>query len=398
MFKKPMTLFLFTLLFLFSSVLSAQGKKEAEPEIRALNKKEISAKNVPAVEKLTAEDARRRYLEIRESARREIRSGDGVIHIYLLAEEMMDEVVSKLVELNVNAISPIAIRPISLTSNLNKQFGDFVEATLVTNIANNTDMIVKRCAACGAMRSRIEDGQWTITLGITSQEDLRREAKRLGVKAFLDIKFSYFPGANVVAMNVEITRADDGAILWTDTYRSDATTASILRSGDRVISRAERMKELERKIDARPYYGHMLYVGASFIPFDGPSGGIGGASMGYRLYERFGEDRRWTYGIGAEGFANFSDANPLLGSFVGMTLQWEILEPNLNSPTYRTGPTVSGFFAGSEGNSVALEWGFDVTLQFRLGLGASIMYFNPVEFAGGDLGGLGYKLRASFNW
>ena len=100
----------------------------------------------------------------------------------------------------------------------------------------------------------------------------------------------------------------------------------------------------------------------------------------------------------AEGFANFSDANPLLGSFVGATLLYEIIEPNLNSPTYRTGPTLSGFFAGTEGNSVALEWGFDVALQFRLGLGLSIMYFNPVEFAGGDLGGLGYKFRASFNW
>lgn len=398
MFKKPLNSLLFILLFLFSGVLSAQEKSEAEPVINRLDKKEGSANNKAAVKEVTAQDTRQRYLEIRESAKREIRTGDGVVHIYLLAEEMMDEIVSKLVELNVKAISPIAIRPISLTSNLNQQFGDFVEATLVTNIANNTDMVVKRCAACGAMRSRIENGQWVVTLGITSQEDLRREAKRLGVKAFLDIKFSYFPGANVVAMNVEITRADDGAILWTDTYRSDATTASILRSGDRVISRAERMKELERKIDARPYYGHMLYVGAAFIPFDGPEGGIGGASMGYRLYERFGEDRRWTFGIGAEGFANFSDANPLLGSFVGMTLQWEILEPNLNSPTYRTGPTISGFFAGSEGNSVALEWGFDVTLQFRLGLGASIMYFNPVEFAGGDLGGLGYKLRASFNW
>src|SRR5690606_6272540 len=118
---------------------------------------------------------------------------------------------------------------------------------------------------------------------------------------------------------IRFVAADDGRVLWTETYRSDATTAAILRTGDRVLPRVERVKELERLLEARPTYGHILYVGGTHIPHDGPRGGITGAALGYRLYEKFGKDRRWMFGIGAEGFANFGD-NALLGSFVGATL------------------------------------------------------------------------------
>lgn len=351
-----------------------------------------------AVPARPADDTLARYLEVRESVQRQIQTGQEAIHIYQLVEEMVDEVIADVAKLNPQVLSPTAVRSVGLTPNLSKQFGEFVEATLVSALANQSDVALKICAACHSLRSRVEDGQWVVSLGLTRQEDLQREAKRLGVKSFLDAKFSYFPGANIVALNVQFIAADDGRVLWAETYRSDATTAAILRSGDRVLSRAERVKELERLLEARPYYGHILYVGGSFIPYDGPNGGLGGMALGYRLYEKFGPQRRWMFGIGAEGFANFNPANALLGSFVGATLNYEILPPNLKRPTYRAGGTVAGFFAGQEGNSFAVQADFDVTLQFRLGVGASVMYFLPVTFAGADLGGLGYKARASFNW
>ena len=344
-----------------------------------------------------ADNQLERYYEIRESTRRQIQSGQDAIHIYQLVEEMVDEVVADVSKLNHRVVSPAAVRSVGLTPNLSKSFGEFVEATLVSALANKSDVALKVCAACQSLRSRIEDGDWVVSLGLTRHEDLQREAARLGVKSFLDAKFSYFPGSNIVALNVRFISAEDGRIFWTETYRSDATTAAILRSGDRVVSRAEREKELERLLEARPYYGHILYVGGAHIPYDGPSGGITGASLGYRLYEKFGNDKRWMFGIGAEGFAKFGD-QPLLGAFVGAQLAYEILPPNLKRPTYRAGLTAAGFFAGQEGNSFAVSTDFDVTLQFRLGAGVSLMYFLPVEFAGADLGGFGYKARASFNW
>ncbi len=347
--------------------------------------------------KQKADNDLQRFYDVRESVQRQIQSGQEAIHIYQLVEEMVDEVVSDVSELNSSVLSPSAIRSVGLSPNLSKSFGEFVEATLVSALANKSDLTLKVCTACQSLRSRVEGSDWVVTLGLTQQEDLRREAQRLGVKSFLDAKFSFFPGANIVALNVRFTAADDGRVLWSETYRSDATTASILRSGDRVVSRVERVKELERLLEARPYYGHILYVGASYIPHDSPAGGITGAALGYRLYEKFGQDRRWMFGIGAEGFANFGP-NALLGSFVGATLNYEIFEPNLKRPIYRAGGTVSGFFAGTEGNSVAFQADFDVSLQFRLGAGISAMYFLPVTFAGADLGGFGYKVRASFNW
>jgi hypothetical protein len=54
--------------------------------------------------------------------------------------------------------------------------------------------------------------------------------------------------------------------------------------------------------------------------------------------------------------------------------------------------------AGQEGNSAAFQWDIDLQMQFRLGAGASLMYFVPTTYQGSDLGGFGYKIRLSFNW
>ncbi|MFB6372014.1 MAG: hypothetical protein ABEN55_02595, partial [Bradymonadaceae bacterium] len=319
-------------------------KKPAAPGMKPRGK--VEPEKHPETKRSQSEKQRRD--EIQRSLERQIQTGQKKIHVYQLVEEIVDEVVADVRDLKAGTISPAAVRKMGLTPNLSKQFGDFVEATLVNALSNHTEVSIKRCVACQSLRSRIEDGNWVVSLGMTKQKQFRKEAERLGVKTFMDARFSYFPGANIVAMEIEFIRARDGAVMWSQTYRSDATTAAILRSGDRVKSRKERVKELERKIEERPYYGHQLYLGMANIPHDTPQGGITGASLGYRLYEEFGPDRRWRYGIGAEGFANFS-SSPLLGSFIGATLQYDVIKPNLNLPKLRTGPMVSGFFAGQEG-------------------------------------------------
>lgn len=339
-----------------------------------------------------------RELEISDSARKQIQSGQGTVHLYQLVEEMTDDLISDLRELNDQVVSPMAMRRIAVSPNLSAAFGDFVESTIVSAVANSSNKKIKRCVACGAMRSRIDGNDWVVSLGFTEHDQYVAEAKRLGVQTFLDVRFAFYPGVNIAAMTVEIIRAEDAAVLWSETYRSDSSTAAILRSGDRTQTRSERLSELERKLDARPYYGHILYVGGSYLPYDSEAGSITGMALGYRLYEKFGEDNRWMFGIGAEGFANFSKENALLGSFVGATVHYQLTQPNLNGIIVRTGPTISGFFAGTEGNSAAIEWGIDGVFQFKLGAGLSAMYFVPVKFAGADLGGLGLKGRVLFNW
>ena len=350
------------------------------------------AEEVQAQERAVAHEE-----QIREATRRQLQTESNRIHIYQLAEEMIDEVIADVSELNASVLTPVALRQMSLTPNLDDQFGEFVESTLITALASHTEIAVKRCIACDAIRSRVDDNDWVVTRGLVHHEDLRAEAERLNANTFLDARFSYFPGANIVAMQVEFFRADDGAVLWSETYRSDATTAAILRTGDRVESREERVAELERKLDARPYYGYHLTIGAGHIPYDHPDGGLGGIMFGFRLYEKFGAQREHLFGIGAEGFANFSDEG-ILGSFIYGMYQTEIFSPNLNQPTIRTGPAIGGFFAGTEGNSFFTEWTLDATFQFRLGAGVSLFYFIPTEFIGYDLGGFGAKGRVSFNW
>ena len=103
------------------------------------------------------------------------------------------------------------------------------------------------------------------------------------------------------------------------------------------------------------------------------------------------------YGFHGESFINIG-ANPILGGFLGATMQYQINEPNLNEPIYRAGGIVEGFIAGSEGNSFALEAVAEAIFQYRFGASVSLMYFMPTRFGNADLGGVGFKARAVLNW
>lgn len=333
---------------------------------------------------------------INQRMRDYVASGQGKITIYQILQEMVDDFIADSRDLNIAAISPLAVRNVGLTPNLSKEFGLWVESELINAVSKHTDIRVKRCISCHALRTRLEDGDWVVSLGHVRQEELIAEANRLGVVTFLDAFVSYVPGANIVALNVQIYRASDGKILWTETYQSDATTAAVLRSGDRVLTRDEARAELVRKIEQRPYYGYQVLAGAGYIPYDSPEGGITGTLVGGRLYEKFGEDKRWMFGFHGEGFVNLSSG--LLGGFLGATMQYQLNQPNLNEPIYRAGGIAEGFIAGTEGNSFALEAVAEAIFQFRFGASVSVMYFLPTQFANADLGGLGFKARAILNW
>lgn len=324
-------------------------------------------------------------------------SGQGKITIYQIVQEMVDDFIADSRDLNIAAISPLAIRNVGLTPNLSKDFGVWVESELTNAVNKHTDIRIKRCVSCQALRTRLDGGEWVVSLGHVRQEELAREAAQLGVVTFMDAYVSYVPGANIVAMNVQIYRASDGKILWSESYQSDATTAAILRSGDRVLTRDEARAELVRKIEQRPYYGYQVIAGTGYIPYDSPLGGLNGVLVGGRLYEQFGDEKRWMYGFHGESFINIS-ANPILGAFLGATMQYQLNEPNLNEPIYRAGGIVEGFISGSEGNSFAFEAVAEAIFQYRFGASVGLMYFMPTRFAGADLGGVGFKARAVLNW
>lgn len=346
---------------------------------------------------------------INQRMRDYVQSSATKVTIHQVVQEMIDDFIADTRDLRIAAVSPLAVRNVGLSPNLAKPFGDWVESELINALAKHTDIRVKRCIACKALKTRVDKDDWVVSLGHTTQQDLADEAKRIGVVAYADAFVSWIPGANTVSLNVQIYRAVDSKILWTETYQSDATTAAILRSGDRILTRDEAREELVRKIDQRPYYGYQLFGGAGVIPYEPPSTAptqdgsapnrsITGVLIGGRIYEKWGEDLRFLYGFHGEAFVNVSEENPLLGAFLGATTLYQLNEPNLNQPIYRAGGTVQGFIAGSEGNSFALEANFEVILQFRFGLSVGAFYFFPTDFAEGILGGPGAKARIVFNW
>ena len=332
----------------------------------------------------TDEEVRRvtRYLQ-------ESQSG---VPLYLVFEEMIEELVAELQDAPRETISPLAVRRVRVSRQLSAWFSDQIQAQIINAVQQHTPHTVRRCLTCDSIRSRVDDDQWVVTLGVADQEQLRREAELLGVRTFMDVRVAYYPDQNVATLMAEIFSAENGNVEWSRSYRSDATTAAILRTGQRIETREERVEELDRRLAQRPSLSHQPFLGVGLIPYSGAQDIIFGAMLGYRLIEHFGEDQRWLFALTAEAFLNWSD-QPLFGGFVNAGLQYDLLPPNLNDFVFRVGAAVGAFIAGSEGNSFVAEITADGVFQFLLGLGISVFYFVPVEFAGGDLGGFGGKAR-----
>lgn len=326
-----------------------------------------------------------------------LRHGKNTIALSTLVDELIDDVVHDLGRLDAEQISPLAIRAVDVSPNLKAAFARSLEAKLTAAVAQSTELSQVHCAACRAMRSRVEGDAWVITLGPVDQDDLRRLGESLGVKSFLEVDFDYGSGVNAVSLTSRIVRASDGRLLWSESYGSDSTTAALVRGKERNQTRDERRAELQRLIEGRPYYGQAAFLGTALIPWDHPVlGSLTGLTGGYRLYERFGPEKRSLFGLQLEGFMNLQA--PLLGGFVSALFLQEISVKSLHLPEIRVGGGLGGFLVGTEGNSFYGEVVAEAMLKFRFGVSASVFYMYPAEYLGYDLGGFGVKARLTFNW
>ena len=211
----------------------------------------------------------------------------------------MDEIARQLAREDPNLLSPMAIRLVRLSANLRPEFARTLETRLIARLVNSTNVKITVCAECTSLRSRVEDGNWMVTMGAVKQEDLRRIGQTTGIKTFMDVDFTYAPNSNVVWMQAMAFRASDGGVVWSDAYRSDATMAALLRTGRRIPTRAERAAELEQKINARPNYGYAASLGVAQIGYNAPTGNIAGAQVSLRFHEKFGEDLGSLFGLSA---------------------------------------------------------------------------------------------------
>jgi hypothetical protein len=323
------------------------------------------------------------------------------VDFHELVDEMLDEVAYQLGKQDPVLLSPLAIRLVRLSPELRPEFAATLQARLLARIAQATAIRTAICVECTAMRSRVEDGQWLVTLGAVRQDDLRRIGQTQGIRTFVDLGFSYSPQSNVIWMEAVAFRASDGGVLWTDAYRSDATTAMLLRTGRHVPSRATRLDQLERKLQGRPYYGYMVGLGLMRFGYDGPTGAIMGPQVTIRLHERFGEDQQQLFGLSG-GFFTTGAPSPgktTINSIVGGAyFSTNLSQPNLNRPELWAYAELGGIFSGNQGNTAYVEGGLDLHLKWRLSMVGGVQYVLPTMFADHDLGGVGWRLRLAFNW
>ncbi len=320
----------------------------------------------------------------------------GEVSLGELVDEILADVVAELDRRPLKRLSPMALREISLGSNVNSGFARKLRSALVTQLHTGTKIRVVRCIECEATRTRIDGNQWIITKGLTSVEELRQAAARIGAKSFLDVSFGFEPETGVVEMDFVLIDAEDAQILWADTFRADETTPMLLRSSEAPLRRKDRLRDLEMLLEGRPYYGLAASAGFALIPYDDPvAGDIGGATAGFRVYERFGVDRRIMFGLDIMGFFNPSR---LAGGILSAGCWWIPIRPDFIHPELRVGGKGGAFLAGSEGNAAVFQLGAEVLLRYRFGLYAYALFMTKSQFNGSELGGLGFTTGLSFNW
>jgi hypothetical protein len=330
-----------------------------------------------------------------------IRKSRPNVNFYELVDEMLDEITYQLSKQDAIALSPLAIRLVRLSPDMRPEFAGTLQARLLARISQVTSIKTAVCIECSSMRSRVENGQWLVSLGAVRQEDLQRIGRAQGIKTFVDLDFTFNPQANTIWMEAIAFRASDGGVVWSDAYRSDATTAMLLRSGRRIPSRAERLDELEHKIEGRPYFGYMVGVGLARIGYNGPTGDIGGPMATIRIHERFGENNQQLFGLSVGiFFTGVPEAgkNVLNSLMAGAYYSTNLSEPSLNQPELWAYGELGGMFSGNQGNTFYGEGGLDLHLKWRLSMVGGLQYVLPTHFADHDLGGLGYRLRLAFNW
>lgn len=325
--------------------------------------------------------------------------GADPVPIHELVEETIDDLVEDLGKLDAAQISPMAVRSVQVSPNLKASFAREFEARVTAAMAQGTKVRQVHCHECRAMRSRVENAQWVVSLGPVRQADLRRLAEELSVKTFLELDFAYSSGTNTISTQARLVRGSDGAILWAESYDSDGTTAAILRGRDRLQSRDERKAELERLLEKRPYYGQSVSLGMGWIPYKSPTLPVVTAMVGgYRIYEQFGPDRRWQFGLNAEGTLSPFSQPPVLGAFIGGQLLRQLTAESLLLPDLRVGGSAGGFLAGTEGNTFFVQADAELLMKFRFAAGVSVFYMIPTTYLNYELGGFGAKARISFVW
>lgn len=266
-------------------------------------------------------------------------------------QEMLDEFAADIARLGASNVSPILIDRIRVSDNVNPEFAAVLEARLVSALQKAAKVAVVKCVECNATQSRVQDGVWIVSRGVTTRDEQRALAEAYRAQVILNVAFTLYTRPDSIALDVQMVRGEDSSIAFAESYRVHPHTAQLYRSADRAQEREARLKDLEARINDRPIFSHAFVGGAGVIPYAGPDGSIWASHVQYRFMENFGVEREWRLGFALGGMFN---PGKLLAGTIGAQAHVRVTPRNVYMPTCLAGGGAGGFIAGL-GNSTTLR-------------------------------------------
>jgi hypothetical protein len=312
-------------------------------------------------------------------------------------DEIIDEIAADMAHLGAARLSPILLDRIRVAPPLEPGLASILEARLAAALHRAADIALVRCVECDATRAEVVDASWVVSRGVTRVEQLQQLGRRAGARTLLRASLSSTPGT--LALDVELLRTDDAAIAWAESYRFGGENAILYRSADRAQTREHRLRELEARLDEKPYWGFAAQLGFVVIPGqDGRS--IQGPFGMFRLDEKFGDDRQHRISVGAGGLQ--SPGRGISGGVVQIGLWTRVSRPNVWAQQFHVGASFGWFVGGAVGNAPWLALNAEYRIATRIGLHASLGYVDKFRYLDrpdqGRIGGITPEGGVSFLW
>lgn len=383
--------------------LSVEAGAQDRPGFEAPKPSQYGRTPAPSEEAPPPNPVRERDVTANERLVELLQDTTGEVDLSELLDEIFADVVAELAQFNPRTIGPLAIRQVVVGSNLHPDLANQLKHRLTTQLRAGAQVEVLRCLACEATRTQVVDDQLVITHGIVNATQLREVGRELGARTFLDVRLGIDTERMVIELDFELFRAEDAEVIWADSFRADETTPMLLRASEAAQTREERLDDLRALLEGRPFFGWAAHAGVMLIPYNDPTvGDIFAATVGLRLFERFGTDRRVIFGLDMMGVLNFE---LLAGGLVSAGAWWVPIQPDLVNPELRVGGKAGALIVGNTGNTTVFQLGAELLLRYRFGLYAYATYTSAADFtpnnggASAKLGdGLGTSVGLSFNW
>lgn len=310
-----------------------------------------------------------------------------------VVDEMLDEFAADVARLGGAQTGPILLQRVRVSDNVNPAYAAVLESRLAAAVFRAANVALVRCVECTATRSRVENGEWVVSRGITTREEAQEIARKYGAKSFLDVALSVRERPASMGMEVEMVRASDASIAFAENYRMDPSRGMLYRGADRAQTREEKLKELQDRLNQRPRWGQAVEFGVMGLINSTP---IWGGVARFQLAEEFGDDHEYQAGIALAGFLNTSN---LAGGIFTATVQGRIGQSEF-MPRYFLGLDAGVFVSGSAGTApiggLSLRW----LAGQRFALHGAIRLMGPLHVpnSAASYGGFAPEMGVSFLW